>query len=191
MTYSKRSCSGFSMIEVLVTTVILALGILGTSALQIMGLKGTDAAHYRTVATYLANDMAERIRMNPPIDDPVTGDKNDMYETDTSQPISCSPIASGTMDCNETSCDASQLAIFDLTQLTCGHVTTTSTTANWDKAGKTGVTNSLPSGSLSIDCGVGGCGENIDHKITIAWSERADTANQNVITSNIVITITP
>ena len=179
------------MIEVLVTTVILALGILGTSALQIMGLKGTDAAHYRTVATFMANEMAERIRMNPPIDDPVTGDKNDMYETDTAQAISCSPIASGTVDCNETSCDAPQLAIFDLTQLTCGHVTTTTTTTDWNNAGKTGVTNTLPSGSLSIDCGVGGCGENIDHKITIAWSERADTATQSVITSNIVITITP
>lgn len=194
MTYNKRGCSGFSMIEVLVTTVILALGILGTSALQIMGLKGTDAAHYRTVATFIANDMAERIRMNPPID-PDAGAKNDMYETDTA--ISCNPIA--TEDCNEGACTAMQLAVFDQTQLTCGHATEATTIDNlsteqrnnWNNARKSGVRNSLPNGSLTIDCGAGGCGEGIDHHITIAWTERADTAEQSTTTSNIVITITP
>ena len=199
MTYSKRGCSGFSMIEVLVTTVILALGILGTSALQLMGLKGTDAAHYRTVATFLANDMAERIRMNPPIDDAATGDKNDMYETDTSTPISCSPIATDTLNCNSVTCSPSQLAIFDQTMLTCGHVTknsildtwSTAERDKWNEANKTGVKDSLPNGSLTIDCGLNSCGEGVIHNITVAWTERADTVGQSVTSSNIVISILP
>ncbi len=193
MTYNKRASSGFSMLEVLVTTVILALGILGTSALQIMGLKGTDAAHYRTVATFIANDMAERIRMNP--EGVTSGD----YETDTDNPISCSPIATNTLDCNTDACTPSQLAIFDQTQITCGHVTKTTTIDgwsnslknNWGKAGKAGITNSLPRGSLTIDCGGASCGAGVNHIITVTWNERADTAEQSIINSNIVLSITP
>ncbi len=194
-----RASSGFSMIEVLVTTLVLALGILGTSALQIMGLKGTDAAHYRTVATFIANDMADRIRMNPPLDNPATGDKNDMYETGSSTPISCNPINADTLNCNLVACDPSQLAIFDQTMLTCGHVAKTSILdtwsaderSTWNQAKKTGVKDSLPNGSITIDCGVNSCGEGVSHTITVAWTERVDTAEQSVTSSNVVLSILP
>ncbi len=179
---SRRFMHGVSMIEVLVTTLVLALGILGTSALQITGLKGTDAAHYRTVATFIANEMADRIRANP--EGMISGD----YETNPDAPISCTPISESTINCNVNSCTPSQLALFDKTQLTCGHVRRT---GDWRTANKGGVTGSLPGGTLSISCGTSGCGGNTDHTITVSWNERADHEGQNTINTAVVLTITP
>lgn len=56
---------GFSMIEVLITVVILAVGLLGLAGLQITGLSSGQNAYLRTVATQQAYDVADRMRANP------------------------------------------------------------------------------------------------------------------------------
>lgn len=55
---------GVSMIEVLVTVVILAVGLLGVAGLQITGLSSGQNAYLRTIATQQAYDMADRMRAN-------------------------------------------------------------------------------------------------------------------------------
>lgn len=59
-----HSCSGFSLIEVLVALLILAIGILGIAALQFKALKYGHDANTRTQISYLASDMADRMRIN-------------------------------------------------------------------------------------------------------------------------------
>jgi type IV pilus assembly protein PilV len=56
--------NGFSMVEVLVTMVILAIGLLGTAGLQIASVRNTQIAAQRSIATQQAYDIAERIRAN-------------------------------------------------------------------------------------------------------------------------------
>ncbi len=182
MKIAKKSMQGLSLIEVLVTVVILSLGILGTSALQITALKGTDSAHYRTVATFMANEMAERIRMN------LAGVQLGAYETDPAVPITCNQLSSDTLNCNGDACTASQLATFDKTQVVCGHTRKTGT--SWKSAKKSGVENTLPNGSLAISCGSVSCGSNVDHVITVSWNERADNSDLSV-TANVILEISP
>lgn len=55
---------GFSLIEVLITVIILAVGLLGIAGLQAMGLRFNQSALLRTQATQLAYDMADRMRTN-------------------------------------------------------------------------------------------------------------------------------
>lgn len=55
---------GFTLIEVLIATVILAGGLLGLAALQTTGLKNNLRAYQRSQATQLAYDMADRMRAN-------------------------------------------------------------------------------------------------------------------------------
>lgn len=55
---------GVGMIEVLVALVILAIGVLGFSALQLRAMEATAEATDRTMAMNLARDLAERIRIN-------------------------------------------------------------------------------------------------------------------------------
>jgi type IV pilus assembly protein PilV len=55
---------GFTLIEVLVAVVILAIGLLGTAGLQVYGLKNIDIAGNHAQATILAHELAERMHMN-------------------------------------------------------------------------------------------------------------------------------
>lgn len=56
---------GFTMIEVLVALVVLSIGILGITALQVNAQKFSLDAYFRTQATVIAHDILERIRANP------------------------------------------------------------------------------------------------------------------------------
>ena len=54
--------SGFSLLEVMIAVLVLAIGLLGLTALQAQGLRGGSGAHLRAQATLLAYDMMERLR---------------------------------------------------------------------------------------------------------------------------------
>jgi len=56
--------SGFSLLEVLVTIVILSLGILGAAGLQRAALQNGHSALLRAQAALYAYDMADRMRAN-------------------------------------------------------------------------------------------------------------------------------
>ena len=56
--------SGFTLIEVLVTLVIFAFGMLGVAGLQLVSLSNMDSAQYRSIASLKASEMAERLRAN-------------------------------------------------------------------------------------------------------------------------------
>lgn len=55
---------GFTLIEVLIALVVLALGLLGFALLQTMNLRYAQSANYRTQATNLAYDLIDQIRAN-------------------------------------------------------------------------------------------------------------------------------
>lgn len=57
-----RGKEGFSLIEVLVALVILAVGLLGLALFQTTAIKGNAIAAKWTVATELAQDRLERFR---------------------------------------------------------------------------------------------------------------------------------
>lgn len=56
---------GFTLIEVLVTFILIAIGLLGLAALQVSTINTGFEAHQRALVTALVDDMAERVRMNP------------------------------------------------------------------------------------------------------------------------------
>jgi type IV pilus assembly protein PilV len=56
--------SGFTLLEVLITLVVLSIGLLGVAGLQLSGLRANHSSALRSQATYLAYDMADRLRAN-------------------------------------------------------------------------------------------------------------------------------
>jgi len=66
---------GSSLIEVLVAVVIISVGLLSVAALQTMALKSNQGSYYRSQATFLAYDLADRIRAAP--DSALNGDYDD------------------------------------------------------------------------------------------------------------------
>ncbi|GGY79555.1 hypothetical protein GCM10007071_28810 [Marinobacter zhanjiangensis] len=56
--------AGFGLIEVLISLLILAVGLLGLGSLQSTGLTMTSEARNRSQAIFLADDIFERARAN-------------------------------------------------------------------------------------------------------------------------------
>lgn len=56
---------GVTLIEVLVTMVLLGVGLLGLAGLQAKGVQVNQGAAYRAQAANLATDLADRMRADP------------------------------------------------------------------------------------------------------------------------------
>ncbi|WP_066976792.1 type IV pilus modification protein PilV [Methylomonas lenta] len=59
-----KKSAGFTLIEVLVAVVVLAIGLLGLAGLQASSLRNNQSAYNRSQATQLAYDIADRMRAN-------------------------------------------------------------------------------------------------------------------------------
>ncbi|MEE9352747.1 MAG: type IV pilus modification protein PilV [Thiotrichaceae bacterium] len=60
-----KNSGGFSLIEVLVTLVVLSFSLFSIVTLQIKAQHFNNTARFTTQATLIAHDMLERIRSNP------------------------------------------------------------------------------------------------------------------------------
>ncbi len=112
MTRAHRQ-SGFSMIEVLVALLVLAIGLLGLAMLQGQGLKFNTHAYTRTQATTLAYDILDRMRANP------SGVGNGFYDVPSQSAAQAAIDAfaackTGACDCTQSVCDSANLAKYDL-----------------------------------------------------------------------------
>ncbi|GAB6067345.1 hypothetical protein JCM13664_06630 [Methylothermus subterraneus] len=56
--------TGFTLLEILIAVLVLAIGLLGLAGLQTTGLHSNHSASLRTQATLLAYDMTDRMRAN-------------------------------------------------------------------------------------------------------------------------------
>ena len=61
---SRRAQSGMTLVEVLVTAVIISVGLLGVAALQLTSLKSNQESYVRSQAAMLAADLLDRMRAN-------------------------------------------------------------------------------------------------------------------------------
>lgn len=64
LTHSRSAAAGFSMIEVLVTLLIVTFGLLGLAGLQVKLQTSEMESYQRAQALVLLNDMSERIAAN-------------------------------------------------------------------------------------------------------------------------------
>ena len=97
-----KQSSGFAMIEVLLAVVVLAIGLLAGSKMQMLGMNYTQGAQMRTNATMAANDIIDRMRVN--MDGVIAGDYIDA-DTDS---LPNDP------NCITTGCTPAQLAAHDI-----------------------------------------------------------------------------
>ncbi len=55
---------GFTLVEALVALLVLSIGLLGVAAMQLSSLRANSGAFQRSQATFLAQDLADRMRAN-------------------------------------------------------------------------------------------------------------------------------
>ncbi len=60
-----RFCqSGFSLLEILITMVIIAIGLMGFAAMMVHSMKNNRTAMQRSMATFYAYDIIDSMRVN-------------------------------------------------------------------------------------------------------------------------------
>lgn len=63
MTTDPKPARGATLLEVLVTIVVMTIGLLGLARLQVGNLRNSQNSLYRTEATFLANDILDSMRV--------------------------------------------------------------------------------------------------------------------------------
>ena len=106
--YCARKATGTTLIEVLITVFVVAIGLLGVAGLQAKAVSNSSDSIMYSRAAFLASDIVERMRNN------VRGVRNEYYKR-TSVGGSALTL---TKDCtsNGAVCSESELARFDLYQ---------------------------------------------------------------------------
>jgi len=150
---------GFSLIEVLISLVVLSIGLLGLGGLQLTSLQSANNAHFRTTASLFATELADRMRLNP------SAVANALYEGEVTRLI-CNSEVDVKSCVGDNFCSSSEAAASDLNVAACGR------TLDTDRSG--GIFYQLPNPSLSVDCGTATCTSGIEHTITIGWNEVDD-----------------
>ncbi len=104
----KQQVHGFSLIEILITMLIVAVGLMGTATLQLTGLSSNQGAYLRTQASILVYDMADRMRGNP--DRAIAGDYDGFsFNADVEGEGGLNSLKGATTDCITTSGGCSRL----------------------------------------------------------------------------------
>ncbi len=169
---TNRRQAGFTLLEVLVALIILAVGLLGLAGMQMSGLKNTNDSKYRTTAATVARDMADRMHAN----------SKGMYVDNAYANISASnDITCGTppVSCDGgTQCSTAQIAAYDVYKVYCGS----------DDGGNkdSGVGDLLPSGDMTITCrdidtsDGDPCSKFSPHQVTISWFEKGELSGRQM-----------
>lgn len=105
--FGARRESGVTLIEALATFVILSVGLLGIVSLQGVAKSAQHQGIQRSKAVILANDLVERIRINP-------GGVLTYSAGGLDNPLGGATLSAPETDCAAASCSAAELAEYDL-----------------------------------------------------------------------------
>lgn len=168
--------TGFTLIEVLIAVAILAFGMLGIAAMQITGVRANQGSYFRSQATYIASDFAERMYANR------AGTQALLYDGYNSSTVACgTAVTRCSVDINNAAvpaaCTAAQIATYDRFVASCGFSYPGPTPpAVGTRLG--GVRDLLPNGQIVVTCMPTlppTCLPDSQRRIVLTWDERVTT----------------
>lgn len=160
-----RSSNGFTLVEVLVTLLVLSIGLLGIAKMLLVSSRANDSAYFRTQATALAYSMLDSMRANR--DEAVSGGYNGTSTAVANPGVACSSASP---------CSSATVAQYDLWQ--------------WKNALTTGLG---PSGVGTITTSnvtdpVTGAAD-VTATITVQWDDSVAQQSFGAAAGNIAITL--
>ncbi len=99
---------GFTLLEVMISIAILAIGMLGIAGLNMVSIEHNNAAYLRSQAVTITQDIVERMRNNPDAVDNGNFDEVKSDEITNAPTVTCLTSVSG--------CNSAQLADIDIGQ---------------------------------------------------------------------------
>lgn len=203
----RKHTAGFTLVEVMVTVVVVSIGLLGLAGLQISGLRANMSSEARSKATLMANDIIERMRANPVgvHNEDIPAEDNQYINIDTGITVAAANARCAALPvtfCSNTrgnnlaqDCSAVQMAVFDAWVWGCGMPVVGNVVPG-------GVVNQLPNGRGTVTCtdsvlGDGDlCTVGSTYTVTVSWSELSANADANTLagtdtTKTISLTVVP
>ena len=110
-----RAVAGFTLVEVMIAVLVLALGIVGGVSMQLAALRARHQSTLLAQASWLAVGMAERIRANP--EQMRLPDSANLYLTLDYDVLAEPNPPAPSVQCYGGDCDNAQLAAFDLYEM--------------------------------------------------------------------------
>jgi type IV pilus assembly protein PilV len=102
-----RRNAGFTLVEVLVSLVVLAIGLLGIAKLMLLSSHANDSAYLRSQATELAYEILDDMRAN----------RQEAIIPQTYNTLAAVPaVAPGVLCVGAVACSTTQVALYDLYQ---------------------------------------------------------------------------
>jgi len=163
---------GITLIEVLVTMVVMSVGLLGLAGLQTTSVKdGLDNAK-RSQVTWLVTEIIERVRANP--EGRATGYNTTINSSEcpTAPAQQCADNSQG--DASIT-CTPNQAAAFDVWEVFCGQA---------ENGVMANSADTLQLTSVTTGC-VGTCTDTSDFTVTINWQSLA-VVNSTVLSETAI-----
>lgn len=160
----QNSQRGFSIIEVLVAVLVVAVGLVGLAGMQLVGLKGNQQSFSKNQAAHHAQALLERMRGNS------KGVFDNHYKVDTSA-LQCATEPADDCTAAASSCDSEQIATHDIYQSFCGSQSSSSG----------GIKRDLSNSKLVITCPID-CESSVT--IDITWQEQVlgkESAGSNTV----------
>jgi type IV pilus assembly protein PilV len=162
-----QRAKGFSMIELLISVVIMSIGVLGMAGLQIISMQQNRSALLQGEAMLLANDILDRIRANP---------------STSYAGVAVTDTPAVTTDCVGNTCSEAEMRAYDIAQWQCAINSTDSASLQYTACENFGITGAMPgvpcaavgdacaAGSISLTGGI--------YEVTVQWvdQQRVDAA---------------
>ncbi len=182
---------GFTLIETLVTSLILSVGLLGIASLQSLALSGSMDSGQRGKAVWLDQELLERVRTNLSAAvmkdgltkqvSPIQSSIREDYISGTACAVApdkyCSDWASDSgAKQNGSYCTATELAAFDLWEVACGYSYSERVISKNPNRVKTNVVDFMGDSSVTLICVDGNvsdadaCSRHSDFVVTTNWN---------------------
>ena len=160
---------GITLVEVLITVLITAFGIVGLVSLQLSALQANQLAAQKAVGGWLVQDLVERMRANPSGANAYTG------SADCTNPV---------RSCLNQSCTPAELAAWDIADAMCA-----------DR----GDGNTLTARTMTVDlCAnaapAAACATNASHRVTLSWATaqaNSSVGSTAVVNGSLQYEVTP
>ncbi len=165
---SMKTQRGFSMLEVLISILVIMIGILGIAGMQMLAVNNSENARYEGQAAILASALASRMQANPGYWAQPSTPTASISVSGTN--ITVVPAYAST--CTGVPCSPVQMAYYDLQNFGAAMAGV----ANADGATYNGT--ALPSGSGTISCSLATVSAPAICTITLSWLEK-NTALSN------------
>ncbi|MCU7918670.1 MAG: type IV pilus modification protein PilV [Candidatus Thiodiazotropha sp. (ex Epidulcina cf. delphinae)] len=174
---SQRNCQGMTLVEVLVSAVIIGIGLMGVAALQVTALQGSTDAQYRSRTADLVSSLADRMRANQ------SAVNSYISAVPAGNCAATVPAAICAMQPNAadltgvSQCTPDQMAAYDLWEIRCNAET------------------DLPGGQVAVSCNDGDltdailCSDMSSFRINITWQVQDTEAGFE--TQEVITTIVP